>query len=146
MQKKGQFATGIHAAVISQDPAALKQLHHRGADIEAKNQVHAVTVVCAGQMSQALRVFASCSSSAQAAHSKSGGTQMSVWLSQYAHALLAVVHHHALNPKSKAAVFLLCYPLNASYLYRPAGLVMRDGNLLVTSLAYIEGGLWMLHA
>lgn len=39
MQKKGQFATGIHAAVISQDASALKQLHHRGADIEAKNQV-----------------------------------------------------------------------------------------------------------
>ncbi len=39
MQRKGQFATDLHAAVISQDLGALKQLNHKGADLSAKNQV-----------------------------------------------------------------------------------------------------------
>lgn len=39
MQKQGQFATHLHAAVISQDLNALKQLNHKGADLSAKNSV-----------------------------------------------------------------------------------------------------------
>ena len=39
LQRKGQFATDLHAAVISQDVNALKQLIHKGADLSAKNQV-----------------------------------------------------------------------------------------------------------
>ncbi len=39
LQRKGQFATDLHAAVISQDLGALKQLNHKGADLSAKNQV-----------------------------------------------------------------------------------------------------------
>ncbi|KAL0053789.1 hypothetical protein WJX82_010789 [Trebouxia sp. C0006] len=37
-ERKGQFATDLHAAVISQDLGALKQLNHKGADLSAKNQ------------------------------------------------------------------------------------------------------------
>ncbi|DBA85661.1 TPA: E3 ubiquitin-protein ligase mib1 [Trebouxia sp. C0004] len=37
-ERKGQFATDLHAAVISQDLGALKQLNHKGADLGAKNQ------------------------------------------------------------------------------------------------------------
>ena len=44
MQRKGQFATDLHAAVISQDINALKQLIHKGADLSAKNQVSDVSV------------------------------------------------------------------------------------------------------
>ena len=44
MQRKGQFATDLHAAVISQDINALKQLIHKGADFSAKNQVSDVSV------------------------------------------------------------------------------------------------------
>ncbi|KAL3149769.1 hypothetical protein ABBQ38_013595 [Trebouxia sp. C0009 RCD-2024] len=36
-EKQGQFATHLHAAVISQDLNALKQLNHKGADLSAKN-------------------------------------------------------------------------------------------------------------
>ena len=39
LQRKGQFTTDLHAAVISQDLGALKQLNHKGADLSAKNQV-----------------------------------------------------------------------------------------------------------
>ena len=39
LQREGQFATHLHAAVISQDLHALKQLHHKGADLSAKNSV-----------------------------------------------------------------------------------------------------------
>jgi len=39
LQRTGQFATDLHAAVISQDLGALKQLNHKGADLSAKNQV-----------------------------------------------------------------------------------------------------------
>lgn len=39
LQRKGQFATDLHAAVVSQDLGALKQLNHKGADLSAKNQV-----------------------------------------------------------------------------------------------------------
>ena len=39
LQREGQFATHLHAAVISQDLSALKQLNHKGADLSAKNSV-----------------------------------------------------------------------------------------------------------
>lgn len=39
LQKEGQFATHLHAAVISQDLNALKQLNHKGADLSTKNSV-----------------------------------------------------------------------------------------------------------
>lgn len=39
LQRIGQFATHLHAAVISQDLNALKQLNHKGADLSAQNSV-----------------------------------------------------------------------------------------------------------
>lgn len=39
LQREGQFATHLHAAVISQDLNALKQLNHKGADLSTKNSV-----------------------------------------------------------------------------------------------------------